>query len=165
MFSPLRVGLLVATLTLPAIAIGQECVALHSASVAKAVDHVQHAPDEAASAGCVKLAFHQVAKSPSEQAIPLLISYLGYKRPLNEGERHGIFMHGPGPDVLYPAVHELCRLGEAAESSLVRFIAEGKSAEGVGLDNALYTLILIHHGNIMAVIQKLHSEVQARRAM
>ena len=52
----------------------------------------------------------------------MLIERLAYRRPLSEGERLGVFMHGNVPDVLYPAVHELYSLGEPSETALSRFI-------------------------------------------
>jgi hypothetical protein len=67
-------------------------------------------------------------------------------------------LHGNGPTVLYPAVHELYVLGDAAESALVTFIGTNKSSTRTELDNALYTLLLIHHGDALAVIQELHKE-------
>jgi len=147
----LATGCLLSTLST-----GQECDALNAASAAKAADYLQHAGDDPTAAACVQIAFHQIAASPPEQAIPLLITYLGYKRPLNEGERHGIFMHGNGPSVMYPAVHELYVFDKAAEPAIGRFIAENRNNKGTELENAVYTLLLIHHGNALSVVQALH---------
>lgn len=122
------------------------------------MSYIQRASDDSANAECVKIAFHVLATSTPPRAIALLISYLSYKRPLNEGERHGIFMHGKGPEVLYPAVNELSHMGAAAEDGIVAFIGESKDANRIALNNAIYALILIHHGNALAVVQRLHSE-------
>jgi len=139
----------------------QECAAVKLASAEQAANYLQHAGSNAEAAECVQVAFRQIANSPVEEAIPVLIRYLSYKRPLNEGERNGIFMHGKGLDVLYPAVHELYTLGAPAESALVHFIAEDKNATGAARENALYSMLLIHHGNALAVIQRLHSDSAA----
>jgi hypothetical protein len=160
-----KIVLLVAVCGFSDLAIGQECDALRSGSAAKATDYIQHAGKDAGAAACVQVAFHRIASSPPELAIPLLINYLGYKRPLNDGERHGIFLHGNGPAVLYPAVHELYVLGDAAESALVTFIGTNKSGTRTELDNALYTLLLIHNGSALAVIQELHKESTSSASM
>ncbi len=139
----------------PISAVGQGCDALKSGSTAAAIEYLRHVGDDATAAPCVSHAFQQIASSPPEQAIPLLVDLLGYKRPLSEGERRGIFMHGNGPNVLYPAVYELYTLGKPAESALLRFMAETKDAGRIERDNALYTLLLIHHGNAMDVIEAL----------
>ena len=67
-------------------------------------------------------------------------------------------IEGQPPPSGYPAVHELYVLGDAAESALVTFIGTNKSSTRTELDNALYTLLLIHHGDALAVIQELHKE-------
>jgi hypothetical protein len=74
-------------------AIGQ-CDDLRSASVEQATSYIEHAPDDAASAKCVQIAFDVIGSLPTEQAVPVLLKYLGYKRPLNDSEQHGFFMHG-----------------------------------------------------------------------
>lgn len=140
----------------PMLVNGQECSPVES--VDQAVDYIQHAGNDAKAAHCVQLAFHQIASSGTDRAIQTLVQFLSYRRPLSESERKGIFLHGKGPSVLFPAVHELFSLGDSAEPGLVGFIARGKEAQGIALENALYTLLLIHHGNALDVIQKLHSE-------
>ena len=150
--------LLVITWLLPTTVTAQECAVVKLASAEQAANYLQHAGRNAEAAECVQVAFRRIAMSPVEEAIPILIKYLPYKRPLNEGERNGIFMHGNGADVLYPAVHELYTLGAPAESAIVNFMAEDTSATGVVLDNALYSMLLIHHGNALAVIQRLQSD-------
>lgn len=137
---------------------GQECEVLRGGTVAEATEYLRHAVDESAAASCVKAAFHRIGASPPEQAIPLLIGYLAYKRPLSEGERRGIFMHGGGPSELYPAVHELYLLGSPAEPALVGLIAGNRDSAAPEEKNALYTMLLIHHGDVVSVIKLLHKE-------
>jgi hypothetical protein len=158
MHTSIRTLLLLLLWLSPILAVGQDCDVLKSGSASEAVEYLRHVGDEAAAASCVNQAFHQIASLPPEQAIPLLVERLGYKRPLSEGERHGIFMHGDGPNVLCPAVHELAALGNFAEHALVHFIAENKDAPRIERDNALYTLLLIHHGNAMGIIETLTRE-------
>ena len=78
----------------------QECDALKSGSASEAIEYLRHVGDDPAAVTCVNLAFHQISGLPPEKAVPLIVERLAYKRPLAEGERHGIFMHGNGPDVL-----------------------------------------------------------------
>ena len=102
------------------LAAGQECEALKSGFPSAAIGYLRHAGDDTTAKSCVDRAFRQIASAPQEQAISLLIDLLGHKLPLSEGERLGIFMHGNGPNVLYPAVHELYALGKPAEPALLR---------------------------------------------
>jgi hypothetical protein len=156
------IGLLMITVfAFVPLAKSEECEALKSGSILDVTDYLRHARDDAADAICVRKAFHQLAGLPPEQAIPLLIKYLGYKRPLGEGERQGIFMHGNGPEVLYPAVHELYVIGNGVEPQVMKFIGQSPDATVTELSNASYVLLLIHHGNVIEVIKTL---VQASSA-
>lgn len=154
--------MLILFLWLPSMfAAGQDCEALRSGAPSAAVEYLRHAGDDPAAASCVILAFHQIASLQPEQSIPLLVERIDYKRPLNEGERLGIFMHGDGPNVLYPAVHELAALGKASEPALLHFIADDKDVTKTARENALYTLLLIHHGNALDVVDTLTRERRA----
>ena len=134
----------------------QLCNILKSASVQKLTEYIDQAPDDAQAATCVLIAFHQVGIAPAEKALPILVNYLTYKRPRTEGERYGIYKHFPAPDVLYPAIHELVVLGNKSEPTIIDFIAS-EQANGLALDNALYTLLLIPQGDTLTVIHELHS--------
>ncbi len=59
------------------VAVGQDCDALKSGSVSAAVEFLRHAGDEAGAPSCVNQAFHVIASSPPEQALPLLVERLG----------------------------------------------------------------------------------------
>ena len=156
MRASMKVMLLMAAFLIPTLSAGQECEAAKDASVEKIIEYLQHVGDDPAAAACVQVAFHHIAALPPEQAIPLLITYLGYKRPLNESERHGFFMHGKAPDVLFPAVQELYSIGSPADPALIGFIAGNKDSLGLESKNAVYTLLLIHHGDVVSALQELH---------
>jgi hypothetical protein len=49
-------------------------------------------------------------------------------------------------------------LGKPAETALLHFIAENKDAAKIEQGNALYALLLIHHGNAIEVIETLTTE-------
>lgn len=66
-------------------------------------------------------------------------------------------MHGNGPSVLYPAVHELFLIGSSAEPFLLNFIAENRDNDDMAKQNALYTLLLIRHGNVISLIRELRT--------
>jgi hypothetical protein len=161
MRASVKVMLLAVVFLLSTLSVGQECEAPKTSSVEKLTDYLQHAGDSAEVAPCVQAAFRRIAALPSEQAIPLLITYLGYKRPLNESERHGFFMHAKAPDVLYPAVQELFVIGGPAEPAVIGFIAKNKDGVGQESKNAVYTLLLIRHGDVVSVIQELHRAGQS----
>jgi len=79
---------------LPLISIGQECSEARMGSVAEAAEYLQHASTAVTPLVCVQAAFQRIANAPSAEAVPLLLQYLSFKRPLNEGEKQGIFIHG-----------------------------------------------------------------------
>ncbi len=136
---------------------GQSCDDFQSLSTRAAVEYIEHESDANTNVRCVELAFRQIASAPIAEAVPILVEHLGYRRPLNDAERRGLFMHGNGPSALYPAVHELAQLGPPAESALINFLASTADPKPLIFENALYTMLLMHHGNVVAVIAKLNS--------
>jgi hypothetical protein len=140
---------------LPSISIAQECSEARLGSAAEAAEYLRHASAAVTPLVCVQAAFQRIANAPSEEAVPFVLQHLGFKRPLNEGEKHGIFIHGPTPTTLYPAVQALSTIGAPAESGLVGFLANENAGKEVERSNAIYTLLLIHHGNTLTVIENL----------
>ena len=67
----------------------------------------------------------------------------------------GYLFTGALPATLYPAVHALSTIGAPAESGLIGFLANENHEKEVEKSNALYTLLLIHHGKTMMVIEDL----------
>jgi hypothetical protein len=157
-----KIMLLALACLLPTVAIGQqECGAVSTSSLQQAEDYINSAAD-AESSPCVKTAFGRIASFPPSVAVPTLIKYLGYKRPFRrEGE---ILMHGPMPEEFYPAIAGLCSIAENSagkplvEAKLADFIGFNENAKGIALENALYTLVLIHHFDLIPIIQELHKE-------
>jgi hypothetical protein len=92
----------------PILAAGQECEDLKSRTASAGIGYLRHAGDDTTAQPCVDRAFRQIASAPQEQAISLLIDLLGYKRPLSEGERLGIFMHGDGLTFIPCSSRALC---------------------------------------------------------
>ena len=132
-------------------------------SVAEAAEYLQHASTAVTPLVCVQAAFQRIANAPSAEAVPLLLQYLGFKRPLNEGEKQGIFIHGRTPATLYPAVQALSTIGAPAESGLIGFLANENHEKEVERSNAHYTLLLVHHGNTMMVIEDLIKASESTR--
>ena len=132
----------------------EECEALKFASANDAVNEVEQGRIQTAT--CAKAAFQLIRHLPEEEAIPILIKYLGYKRPQTDAEKHGFYIHGPSPDVLYPAVESLYDIGSPAESRLIDAIARNDSKDSIEYKNALYTLVLIHHSDMVPLLKALH---------
>ena len=141
----------------PTFATAGSCDSLVSASIRQAMEYIDHANDTEDAANCVKIAFHQIAQAPTEQAVSALVKYLAYKRPLTGSERSGFFMHGKTPETIYPAVQELYQIGDPAVPNLIAFIGKQTVSKDTATQNALYTLVLIHHGDGVGVIQRLHA--------
>jgi hypothetical protein len=103
---------------------------------------------------CVKLAFGEITSAPPAEAIPVLVRYLGWRRPPDNAR---FSLQANSPDKLYPAVYSLFTIGAPAEEQLVTFIGESSDEKSVERNNAMYTLLLIHHGNGLGVVEALAS--------
>ncbi len=138
----------------PGFCTSEECVALKSTSAASAVDYLEH--QQGKTAECAKAAFQLISHLPHDDAIPILIKHLGYKRPLTDAERHGFLIHGPLPEVLYPAVESLYEIGLPAELPLMDFVAQNERKDSVERKNALYALVMIRHSDMVPLIKAMH---------
>jgi hypothetical protein len=146
--------------------LGQQCDQLKSGSVADATSYIDHAGNDSRAAECAEVAFKQIAALPAQQAVPLLIQRLGYKRPKTESEQAGFYVHHPpGPQYFFPAIDALVTLGDAAEPGLLEFLAQNESASAVERDNALYALFLIKHGDVLHLLDDIaHQRAQTSDA-
>ena len=108
----------------------QGCEELKLASATDAVNALDHG--EIKTAFCSRAAFQLIENLPQEEAVPILIKYLGFRRPISN-EPHGLRSQ-------YPAVDALWKLGPAAEPALIDFIARQEDEKGVQHANALEAL-------------------------
>jgi len=145
---------LIAALAFSAFALSQDCEALKFASAADAVNYLDVRQDPTAE--CVNAAFQLIQRLPQEDAIPILIKHLGYKRPHTGAENLGFYIHGPLPWLLYPAVEALYSVGLPAEPALIDGISRIEDNDSIDRANALYALILIHHSSILPLIRTMH---------
>jgi HEAT repeat protein len=153
-----RIITTIASITLcfvPTLSLGSECAVLRSARAREAADYLRSEVPAAVPTACVEQAFTRIARLPPEEAVPLLVEFLGWKRPLNAAERLGIFIHPNTPDNLYPAVSALFQIGAPAEPGIIRFLARADEENNLARKHAIYTLLLIHHGNVMDVLENL----------
>jgi len=135
--------------------VGDEYAVLTRASTAEATHYLRSEVSAAVPTACVELAFQRIASLPAEEAVSLLVELLGWKRPLSAAEHLGIFIHPNTPDNLYPAVSTLFRIGAPAEPGVIRFLALADEENNLERKHAIYSLLLIHHGNIMDVLENL----------
>jgi len=143
----LNVGSLTATLFVVLLSASpcasQGCEELKLASATEAVNALDHG--EIKTAFCSRAAFQLIENLPQEQAVPILVKYLGFTRPnSNEVQR----LRSP-----YPAVDALAKVGLAAEPALIDFIAQQEDDNSLQRANAVEALDLIRHGDAVPAIK------------
>jgi HEAT repeat protein len=134
--------------------VSQGCEELKLASATDAVNALDRG--EIRTAFCSRAAFQLIGNLPPEQAVPILIKYLGFMRPKSNEVQHGL----PSP---YPAVDALAKVGLAAEPALIDFIAQQEDDSSLQRANAVDALDLIRHGDAVPTI-KLMRERSAELA-
>lgn len=146
MFRHISSGLLPATLFAVLSAspcVSQDCEELKLASATAAVSALDRG--EIRTAFCSRAAFQLIGNLPQEQAVPILIKYLGFERP-HSSEAHGLVSR-------YPAVEALAKVGLAAEPALIDFIAHQQDDNSLQRANALEALGLIRHADVVPTIK------------
>jgi HEAT repeat protein len=129
----------------------QGCEDLKLATATDAVNALDHV--EIKTAFCSRSAFQVIENLPQEQAVPILIKYLGFRRPTSN-EAHGLRSQ-------YPAVDALAKLGLAAEPALIDFIARQEDDNSVQRANALEALGLLRRGDVVPTIKLLREHSAA----
>ena len=107
----LRQVFLLATVVLPHSCNAQDCESLNTATpeaVVTALDHGDIKTED-----CSRAAFQRIEQLPKDESIPILIRYLGLKRPPSNAP-HGLRSR-------YPAVESLYNVGLSAEPPLIEF--------------------------------------------
>jgi hypothetical protein len=139
----------------------QQCQTLQSHSSEDAIAYLQAQQTIAPNIICVRAAFKVISLLPSEQAIPILLQYIDYKRPLTDIEKKGVsFTRDPGN--LYPAVQILFDLGrDIVEPSLITFLGQESSNDPQRFENAVYLLRALRQGNVLAAM----GDLKARRVL
>lgn len=121
----------------------QDCGALKLASATDAVNALHRG--EVKTASCSRAAFQLIVNLAPEEAVPILIKYLGFERPIaNEPNAH---------EFPYPAVDALAKVGLAAEPFLIDFITQLEDNNSVQRRNALDALGLIRHADVVPTIK------------
>jgi hypothetical protein len=142
-------------LFLPSRLPAKECNSVKLETTTDATEYLQGSGEREYSTGCVDIAFRIISSNPPNVAATLLFRFISFKRPLNDAERRGIFIHGSTPESLYPAVHLLYTIGTSALPELEDFIASLDEGRDIEQQNALYTMLLIRHGDALAVVNDL----------
>ncbi len=112
------------------------------ASADDAVNALDHG--EIKTTFCSRAAFQLIENLPGKEAIPILIKYLNFRRPIST-EPHGL--RSP-----YPAVDALGKLGPDAEPALVDCVAQ-QDENSLQRANALEALAQIRHGDVLPTIK------------
>jgi len=92
---------------------------------------------------CVTVAIRLLGPFQSSKAVPTLIRYLDYKRPLSSAERNGVWFHPNVVTSRYPTISALATIGEASLPELVRVIGDPKTSPKTR-DSAVFTVMLVH---------------------
>jgi hypothetical protein len=92
---------------------------------------------------CIEYLLDVVSGEQNAKNIPLLVSFLPFKRVLTVEEEKGFFLHPPSLVSGNPAIGGLARLGVPARTPLVDYIAQSTSMEA--RHNATIALLLSYH--------------------
>lgn len=121
----------------------QDCERLKNAAPDELVSYLNGlAPDEG-NAQCVTFAIKVLDRLRYEPAIPVLSRLLDFRRPPNHHEQHGILLHPPIIEEIYPTANALEEIGQSALPSVLEVIKSG-SASSRARENAASVWMVIH---------------------
>jgi hypothetical protein len=107
---------------------------------------------------CVTLALRSLGEARYEEAIPVLVKFLDFKRPLSEREKAGYSLRLPTVWEMYPAASALDKMGAKALPSVIEAI-EKESTTSLARENATAVLMGIHRNEKAKGIRLLRQEI------
>lgn len=134
-----------ATACLPQLCDAQNCESLNTSTPEAVVSALDHGDIE--TEDCSRIAFRRIEQLPNDESIPILIRHLGFQRPPSYAP-HGL--RSP-----YPAVDSLAKIGLPAEPLLIEFLGQNQNEVNIERANAIETLSLIRHGDVVTTIKLL----------
>jgi hypothetical protein len=90
---------------------------------------------------CIAGAIDMIDELKFRAAIPELVRYLPFKKPLSPAEKKGFFLHPPLEGDDYPALRALARIGEPARADVLRVI-QGNQASTLVRNNAAHAIVI-----------------------
>jgi len=118
-------------------------------------------PAERQDRDCIQFALEQLGSKHSLDAIPVLVDYLDFERPLTEAEREGFSFHGSRKYIggTYIASSSLFTFGKVAVPALVSAIKTRESP--LIRRNATYTIMQVFRAEPFKGIELLEQEALA----
>jgi hypothetical protein len=108
--------------------VGQECESLRNAAPDDLTSFLNTAAPDQKNADCVTSAIRQLGARRHAPAVPTLVKFLDFRRPLDETEKRGAYPHLRGVWDMYPAVDALESMGVNALPALLDAIKADSSS-------------------------------------
>jgi len=124
-------------------ALGQGCPSLRDAQPAELVSFLSAAMPDQSNSECIAWAIKTLGAKKYEAALPVLARYLDFKRPPNELEKDGVYLHPSSVWQVYPAAAAFDEFGEKALPTLINVIRSASATE-LARQNAIAVLMAIH---------------------
>lgn len=140
----------------------QNCDPLRQATSAQLITFLQYNSRSENEWPCIKFALRELGrnKAKAKEAIPVLVDYLDYERPLSEAEKNGFYLHMPSVVEMYPATDALFSLGQPAIPAMIRVIESSDDAQKH--ENAVFVFMQIYRERMPEGIQKLKAASVSR---
>ncbi len=125
------------------LAAAEDCNSLKNVGVDGLVSYLDATPPNDGNAECITFAIMSLAEHRYGPAISALVKLLDFRRPLNDHEKHHVWLHPPSIDNMYPAAGALEEIGEKAGSAVLGAIGSA-SGSPTARENAVAVWMQLH---------------------
>jgi hypothetical protein len=139
----------------------QNCEILRDAHAKRMIDYLTETSRSEGEAPCIGFAIRRLGDAHARAAIPILIDYLDYKRPLDEGEKNGFYLHAPIVPEMYPAASALFAIGKPSVPYLLE-VVEAADTHEQKQSNAVCAVMLIYREHMPDGIKLLKETSRSR---
>lgn len=140
-----------------------KCEQLGNADNAKLIQFLKDGQASNPNPYCVEYSIRRLGSAKAGEAIPVLVSYLSFRRPETEREKMGMGGALGTPSHEFPAISALTQIGLIALPALVEMI-EKEGPDNEAHRNAVYAVLKIHNDGVAAIHFLRHSADAAKSA-
>jgi hypothetical protein len=94
--------------------VGQDCDSLQAATSDELVSYLNGIVPDQDNAKCITFAIKRLGERRFEPAMAVVARLLDFRRPLNEREKQGLYLHIQVAEEIYPAANALEEIGKKA---------------------------------------------------
>ena len=138
--------------------IAQECEQLKDAASDQLLSYLADLKPDETNAQCITFAIGKLGDQRYEPAVPVIMKFLDFRRPVSVREKQGLYVHIQSTDEVYPAARYLEEMGDKAVHAVLDAI-KANSTSPIARKNAVFVWMEIYKSEPPRGVSLLREEL------